>query len=169
MTHSQFFFACTCGHLSVKPSPAFPEQNTCHRNRGSRSFIYICSSRFGWSFRTNSQPCGSVQEINTFTLQCPDSHVTYAARGGVTRVVRLQVVGIAASRSRRRVARDGLRSVSKPRLLVHDTKCVLHLYEAITQRSRISDEKSVDRYSRRIKVVYNRIRIMMVMTGSFPR
>ena len=116
-----------------------------------------------------SQPCGSVQEINTFTLQCPDSHVTYAARGGVTRVVGLQVVGIAASRSRRRVARDGLRSVSKPRLLVHDTKCVLHLYEAITQRSRISDEKSVDRYSRRIKVVYNRIRIMMVMTGSFPR
>ena len=72
-------------------------------------------------------------------------------------------------RRRRRVARDGMGGVSKPRLLVHDTKCVLHLYEAITQRSRISDEKSVDRYSRRIKVVYNRIRIMMVMTGSFPR
>ena len=46
-------------------------------------------------------------------------------------------------RRRRRVARDGMCGVSKPRLLVHDTKCVLHLYEAIIQRSRINDVKNV--------------------------
>ena len=99
----------------------------------------------------------------------PSPRVGIAASRGRRRRNRHRCRHRRRRRRRRRVARDGMGGVSKPRLLVHDTKCVLHLYEAITQRSRISDEKSVDRYSRRIKVVYNRIRIMMVMTGSFPR
>jgi len=54
--------------------------------------------------------------------------------------------------------------VSKPRLLVHDTKCVLHLYEAIIQRSRINDVKNVHNnvfYKKYIRLRYQQVTVTL--------